>query len=183
MRTVTALAAILLVTTAVAAEGVWKWKDAAGVTHYSDQPAPGAERVDLKVQLFKAPHVDPIASSQNSSRQRPSVTSYRSLEIWKPASQETVANSGGQVSVRLRADPQLSPGDAMALYLDGRKVEGAPEALDYELSNVDRGVHTLTAAIFTSRGQQVIESPTVTFTVVQASVAQPPVGPALRPKR
>jgi hypothetical protein len=183
MRTITALVAILVTATVFAADGVWKWKDAAGVTHYSDQPVPGAERVDLKVQTFKAPNSDVSAGGQNSNRQTASAPAYRSLEIWKPASQETVSNSGGQVSVRLRADPQLAAGDAIALYLDGQKVEGAPQALEYELSNIARGIHTLTAAIVTNRGQTAIESSTVTFNVLQASSAQPPVGPAIRPKR
>jgi hypothetical protein len=183
MRTITALAAILLATTASGADGVWKWKDATGVTHFSDQPVPGAERVDLKAQTFKAPNADATANSQHTNRQAPLATAYRSLEIWKPAAQETIANSGGQVSVRMRVDPQLSPGDALALYLDGQKVDGSPEALDYELSNVVRGIHTLTAAIFSARGQKVIESSTVTFNVQQASAGQPPVGPAIRPKR
>lgn len=44
MRKILCLTAALLVAgTAIAAGEVWRWKDANGTWHYSDQPQPGAE--------------------------------------------------------------------------------------------------------------------------------------------
>lgn len=46
MRKTFALAALtLLASTAYAASDVYRWKDASGIWHYSDQPHPGAELV------------------------------------------------------------------------------------------------------------------------------------------
>jgi hypothetical protein len=83
--------------------------------------------------------------------------------------------------VRLRFEPALQPGHSIYLYLDGRLVEGfPPSALEYTLTEVPRGVHSL-AAVIRDNSKTIQESPTVRFTVRQESVAQPPVGPALRP--
>ena len=45
MRTATALLLALVLATAAQAGDVYRWKDAKGEVHYSDQPVPGAERV------------------------------------------------------------------------------------------------------------------------------------------
>src|SRR5690606_33131205 len=104
------------------------------------------------------------------------------LEIVSPGNDESVVNTGGVVSVRIQHEPALQQGHSVHLYLDGRLVEGfAANTLQYELNEVPRGTHTLVAVRNDRRGSRVKESPPVTFHVRQQSVAQPPVGPALRP--
>jgi hypothetical protein len=173
----------LLAAPAFAGQTVWKWVDDKGVTHYSDQPIPGAQRVEISGGS-RADSVNASPSTSTSSRSpAPAVTSYQNFEIWKPGDQETIANSGGVVDVRLRYEPQLQPGHSLYLYLDGRLVQDfPPTAMEYSLRDVPRGLHSLIAVIQDGRGTRIQESPTVRFTVRQESVAQPPVGPALRPQ-
>lgn len=173
--------AIWFTTVAHAGETIWKWKDANGVTHLSDQPVAGAQRVDIKVAGVAT--AAPAAASSSTQPGTTPSAQYRTLEIWKPAAEETIPNSAGQVPVALRIDPELRPGDLLILYLDGRKVDGAPNALDYELQEIPRGAHTLIASVFESTGKKLLDSSPVTFYVRQSSAAQPPVGPALRPRR
>jgi hypothetical protein len=174
----------LLAAPAFAGQTVWKWVDEKGITHYSDQPIPGAQRVEISTGTTREPATDAPSSSptSNPTSLQPAVSSYRDFEIWKPGDQDTIANSGGAVDVRLRYEPNLQRGHSVFLYLDGRLVQDfPPTAMDYTLRDVARGQHSLVAIIQDARGTRLQESAQVHFTVRQESVAQPPVGPALRP--
>jgi hypothetical protein len=180
MRTALLLLA-LLTTPVLASQTVWKWVDEQGVTHFSDRPVPGA----TKVEISSSNRADPQTVSSGSTYSAPAPPAspqYRDFEIWKPAEGETFTNTSGAVNVSIRLNPQLDAGHTLALYLDGRLVEGSPEnATEYSLAGVPRGEHTVVARIMDTNGQQVTTSGTVRFTVRQESTAQPPVGPALKP--
>lgn len=167
---VSAATLLILVAMAHAAE-VWKWTDANGVVHYSDQPGPGAKRVELNAQTFTAPQpAAPSRSAGKTTTASPAAV-YTRLEILQPSPEETITGTGGQVSVRLRVEPALASDHTLALSLDGSKVEGfPPTATEYELKEVDRGEHTLTAVINNAKGQQVMASPPVKFYVQRPSV-------------
>ena len=91
-------------------------------------------------------------------------------------------NTGGVVPVNIRVDPGLRTGHALFLYLDGKLVDGFPaNATTYELKDVPRGAHSVVAVINNRRGARVQETSPVGFNVRQESIANPPVGPALRP--
>ena len=188
MRTALFLLAFLAIP-AFAAQTVWKWVDERGVTHYSDRPVPGATRVELATnarapaQPDTQPSATPEAdSSSESSESDDAAEAYRDFEIWKPSEGESIVNTGGQVTVNIRVDPDVQQGHTLHLYLDGRLVEGFPaDATSYDLTNVPRGMHRLIAVINNARGQRVQETPAVSFMVRQQSVANPPVGPTLRP--
>jgi hypothetical protein len=163
-------------------EGVWKWKDDNGVVHYSDQPGPGAVRVDLHSQTFSSPDISsPTTSSRAQRSNQSEQKTYQSLEIWKPAAGESFPNPGGQVEVRLRLEPALQASDTLAIYLDGKRVEDADNSLDFTLTDVTRGAHSLSATVTDgTTGKVVIQSPLVSFFVQQTSIAQPPTGPAIK---
>ncbi len=175
----------VLGSTVQAAEGVWKWVDSQGVTHYSDRPVPGAVRVDIKVQSAPAPEAEvvPVSGSAAAARTAtPAQPPYTELEVWKPASEESVVNTGGVVQVRIRLEPAIRPRHTLALYLDGKRIENlAPGALEVDLQDVPRGTHSLVASVFDDAGKLVQQGQQVVFFVRQESVAQPPVGPILRP--
>jgi hypothetical protein len=107
---------------------------------------------------------------------------YRNFEIWQPSNEETIPNTAGQVTVNVRVDPPLQGGHSLALYLDGRMVEGyAGNAQSFTLSDLPRGAHSLVAVITDQGGVRIQETSVVTFYVRQESAAQAPVGPSLRP--
>jgi Domain of unknown function (DUF4124) len=174
----------LLVSLAAAAEDIWRWVDRDGVVHYSDRPAPGAEKIDLKVQTYTPPPAPAAASVQPAESRKPTEpVTYRSVEIWEPAQDQAIVNMGGNLSVRMRVDPELAPGDSIYLYVDGQRYDDAAHnALDIDLTDVPRGSHTLAAVVTDPQGKTLIQSPPVVFHIVQTSVATPPQGPALRLK-
>ena len=183
MRT-TLLLLALLAGPVLAGQTVWKWVDENGVTHYADRPVPGATRMEISSGKSSAASGTSSYGSGTTSATQPADTGpvYRNFEIWKPANDETIPNTGGQVTVNVRVDPGLQPGHSLYLYLDGRLVEGiSPNTLSFDLQEVPRGTHQVIAVINDARGTRVQDTAPVSFTVRQESIAQPPVGPALRP--
>jgi hypothetical protein len=182
MRTALLLLAMIAFP-AFAAQTVWKWVDDMGVTHYSDRPVPGATKMELKVGSPSSDSAPP-AASPSSNRAQPDTASgppYQNLQITRPSAGETIVNTGGAVQIGIAIEPALHSGHTLSLYMDGQRVEGAGNSTEYSLTEVPRGVHSVTAVVSDRRGQRVQESPPVSFTVRQTSIANPPVGPALRP--
>jgi hypothetical protein len=165
---------VLLITMPVLAANVWKWRDANGVVHYSDQPVPGAEQVSGLSSNSYAPKSIGNTTNSSSTSSVASVN-YTNVEIWKPSKEMTIANTAGQVSVGVRVEPALASGDRLALYMDGRLVSGFPErGTEYEMSDVERGAHTLVLTVVDAQGKRVIESSPVEFYVQQVSVLNRP---------
>jgi Domain of unknown function (DUF4124) len=176
-----ALAASGLSSTASAAE-VWKWVDAKGVTHYSDQPIPGAIKIEVRAgNISEARSAQPLsnqaaADSQSQTEQG----SYREFQIVRPTKDQNIINTGGEVAVEIRIVPPLRATHRLNLYLDGKLVAGFPHnTASYALTAVPRGMHTLTAVVAEASGNTIQDAPPVTFNVRQESIAQPPVGPSL----
>jgi hypothetical protein len=183
MRTAFLLIAMLALP-AYAAQVVWKWVDEAHVTHYSDTPVPGATKVELGGgnRSAAAPPTRPQPAPANPQPSADAGPAYRNFEIWKPVDNESFSNTGGQVSIAIRVEPALQPEHALSLYLDGRLVEGfAPNTAEFELKDVPRGLHSVTATITNARSAVIQRTSSIRFNVQQVSIAQPPVGPGVRP--
>jgi hypothetical protein len=168
------------------ATDVWKWVDEKGITHYSDQPVAGATKIEVRtgnvVETAPTNTFSGGSSSSTSSEQQPAVTNYRNFEIWRPEPDQPIVNTGGQVNVEVRIEPSVQALHQLNLYLDGKLVSGFPRnSLSYALTAVPRGSHQVTAVITDQYGKTVQESAPVVFQVRQESIAQPPVGPGLRP--
>ena len=167
---------------------LWTWKDANGVTQYSDRPGPGAKRVELagvtppppSSPTVAAPAKPPAGSTVTPG---PATTvEYRSLEIWQPENGASFFGADATVGVRMRSDPELVSGHRLMLYLDGKLVEGPQNALEHTLGNLERGVHSITAVITDEKGNERIRSEPRVFHIREPSTVPPgAVGPSLRP--
>jgi hypothetical protein len=178
-----ALAASASSGTASAGSTVWKWVDEKGVTHYSDTPVPGATKIEISTGNVSQsrPSYDSSSSGATASNPAAPGDAYTNFEIWRPESDQVYVNTAGEVNVEIRVEPPLQPGHSLNLYLDGKLVEDYSGATSHVLRGVARGTHSLVATINEQRGTRVREAGPVTFTVRQESIAQPPVGPSLRP--
>lgn len=184
----TALYVLLaLAAPAFAGQTVYKWVDEKGVTHFSDQPVTGAEKVELSSgpnrAATPAPTYSPPTSTPAPTKAGPV---YSRFVITSPQQDQSIINTGGKVSVQLDATPAIGNGHTVTLYLDGSPVSDfGPTATTYEFSEMPRGTHTLKAVV-SQNGKTIQETPSVTFHVRQESAAKPPVGPTMRqnpPKR
>lgn len=180
----TALLLLAMLAGPAFAGAIWKWVDEKGVTHYSDQPVPGATKMDISTGNRWDSRANTAPSSSQATSNEPADTGppYVLLEIATPRQGENVINTGGKVTVEITTDPRVQSGHTLRLFLDGRLVDGfPPNAQTYELSDVTRGSHTLIAAVEDQQGTQLQRSIGRNFNVMQNSVARPPVGPTLRP--
>lgn len=170
----------ILATPALAAQTVWKWVDDNGVTHYSDRAMPGATKIELQVAPATTVEPSGYSTPRNQQEAQTAGPPYRNFEIWKPANDETIPNTGGAVQINVRVDPALRNGHTLQLLLDGRAVADPGLTTEFSLNDVPRGTHSAKAVIRDRRGVQIQETSPVQFHVRQTSIANPPVGPALR---
>lgn len=165
---------------------VWKWVDERGVTHYSDRPVEGAERIELSgAQSFPAqtPSPRPMPSARPAPpREAGAPVRYLRFEIVRPTHQETLWNLGGILDVELAIEPSLEAGHRLDIYLDGERRNLDTSSTTLRVPDVHRGVHTLQAVILDADGNELLRSLAVTFIVQQTSIQNPnnPTPPARR---
>jgi hypothetical protein len=177
--TAAALASLgLLCVPALAQNGtttVYKWVDAQGVVHYSDQPHPNAQKLEVRgAQTFSAMPA-PQAATTAPAQTQPSGPAYQSCSISQPADQQMLMNVYNTTAV-VQTSPGLRAGDQIHLFVDGKQIQGSSTSFTFP---VFRGQHSVQAVIEDSTGQIVCETSSVTFFVHQPSIRNPvnPVHP------
>lgn len=180
------LAGLLASAAAGAQAQLYRWVDDKGVTHWSDRPVSGAEKVEVPAaQGFQPPPVQqrPAAAPSPASAAPAGAVTYSSVEIVRPASDEAFVNGGGVVDVAASLSPALAAGHRTWFVLNGQRLEGpSPQATSATLT-ADRGTHTIAIEVVDAAGSVVASSAPVTFHVRQNSIANPPTGPNLRPPK
>jgi hypothetical protein len=178
------LAAASLAQTTTTRREVWEWKDANGVTHYSDAPAPGARKIVIVGSTTSAvpPNVAPKTSKPGTpAAAQPAPVPYTRLEIWQPENGASYFGLDAAVDVRIRSEPELQPGDRLLTYLDGKLVSDQGQ-YEHVLTAVERGAHSVTSVILDAKGNEKIRSQPVVFHIKQAPANNPANrGPALKP--
>jgi hypothetical protein len=162
---------MLLASTVSVAATIYKWVDEKGVTHYSDQPHEDAK----KVELTSAQTYTPAPVGDTSTQSRPQVTaaSYSVCEIFVPENDEVFFNVQ-TVTARVRLEPALQAGHRLAIALDGKRMADSMTGVDFTLSPVYRGSHSVMAVVEDARtGQSICSTPSVTFHVRQPSDIAP----------
>lgn len=172
------LTVFLLCLAGAAAGQVYKWVDENGVTHYSDQPMPGAEQIDLpRSTTTPRPAQRPAGSSAGTQSQaaaasaeqaRPAPFSYESISFTNPAPEQTLWNIGGVLSVSLNVQPGLQDGHRVRVYFDGELTEATGQS--FEIQEVWRGTHNLQAEVVDETGRVMIRSEPMRFYVQQTSI-------------
>ncbi len=174
--------ALLLTITLLASAGalagttVYTWVDDQGVTHFSDQPHPGAAKKQVEsAPTYSAPPT-PQAKAAAQQREAPRAE----CSIASPTDQQMFMNAWS-VSGQVQLPANGQPGDRVILLLDGKVLpDAASQSGAFTISQIDRGAHTLAAQVERSGGQVVCQAPAITFYVHQPSDQAP--SPANRPR-
>jgi hypothetical protein len=155
---------------------IYKWTDAQGVVHYSDQPVPGAERLEVGPAPRVGTFGEKPPAAQNRTVAKPTPTKpadYTQLAISSPAP-EQVFFGDDQVNAHLNLDPGLLPNHSIAWYLNGSVLtEQSPEAVSVVLKQLARGAYTLSATVSDSVSGESRNSESVTFYVREPSALSP----------
>jgi Domain of unknown function (DUF4124) len=171
------LVAGLLAAFAVQAAVVYKWVDADGVVHFSDQPSPGAEKIftSSSTSAGSAPAARPPAGSQAVSPSAGTATAglgYSEFSITSPANDQTFFGDD-VIAAHLNLAPPLKPHQSIAWHLNGKQLDAAPDAVAFPLPHLDRGTYALAATITDQGTGESQNSNSVTFYVRQPSALAP----------
>lgn len=88
---------------------------------------------------------------------------YTAARIVRPEANGTVRSDEGKVSVQIELTPTLQEGHYLRLMLDADPAGIQLETTSIELTNVERGRHELTAAVFDKDGTQLTTTAPVVF--------------------
>jgi hypothetical protein len=177
---------LLLVAFSVnAATTVYKVKNPDGSISYSDVPQDNAEV--MQVEPVPTVPAVPVDRSGYSATPEPadSGPAYTQFNIVAPANDQAFQSPEGSVDVRVLLEPSLQGSHSLEYWLDGALYQTS-EAHALQLSDIDRGTHTLQVKIVDGTGQ-VIDNRSATFTVHRPIIkpkdnkANKPKPPAARP--
>lgn len=184
---------ILLVTTLSNANEVYKWTDNNGVLHLSDTPptktinASNRETLILPDVRSSAP-IHQYGDTRDINKPSETISQAPLIEtnsmppknekpierkvivkIETPSNDQTLRSSRGLITVQANLSRKLTIGERAQLMLDNQPF-GAPKATtSWELSNIDRGEHTITVHIVES-GKVIASSSTITVYLHKTTV-------------
>lgn len=156
---------------------VYKWVDENGVVHYSDQPHPNAQKLQLSgIQTYSSRGASvPVPQSSESDTKAESGRPYQGCAIAQPLDQQNLENAQS-VFIRVATDPVPRPGDHIFITLDGTGLNsGQATGMSFNVTPIERGAHTVQAQVRDGSGQIVCQTPSVTFYVRQPSLFSPGV--------
>ena len=157
----------LLAANACPASAIYKWTDAAGVVHFADHPAPGAQKIQLDVDVVPAVRTPPIPSSPQPVTPIP----YAHFTIDSPTREQTFF--GEPVPVHLTMQPALRPSDELRWTLNGRPLDTETNQVGFALPGLPRGAYDLVATAIDRESGGTLNSATVAFYVHRPSILNP----------
>ncbi len=174
----------VLVVPLAASQVAYTWVDESGVTHFSDTPNQGAKTIALPNMeaTSPAPKVESteslaeqaaVEALTEKAEQSPAIQSEKpqplQLTIKNPQHGDTIHSNRGLLSIQLELNRKLGIGEQLQLLLDGNPYGAPQNSTNWQLSNIDRGTHTL--SIHAKRSGKLIASTSpITVHLHRASV-------------
>lgn len=172
---------LLAVPLAVQGTEVYRWVQPDGTVVYSDEPTPGAERIEVEGVPSYTPPPLPAAAPAKGEEGAQGSAQYTNIVIERPTAEETVRDNEGNVVVDVAMTPSLDSrlGHRLVPLVDGT-AQGSFDAQQFALSGLDRGSHELRVKVVDADGHDLGSSAPVTFFVKQTSRLEP-LGPTQFP--
>ncbi|MDD5329962.1 MAG: hypothetical protein PHX38_08160 [Sulfuricella sp.] len=98
---------------------------------------------------------------------------YVKIAIVQPGEDVTIHDNNGTLEVALALSPALQQGHRISLVLDGGIQPQTRGSTHFSLTKIDRGTHTLQAAVADHSGRALVASDAVTFHMWKASALFP----------
>lgn len=145
---------------------IYKWRDAEGNLHFSDEePSDGAERIELKpLPIMNFPMPEKIGATQQ--REEPT-TGYEVLTVTRPANDARLRDVDGKINVSASLEPDLQKGHRLQVWVDGAEAGPAEPKTSLVAENVSGGEHRLKVVVVDEDGQAVQSSAEVRFFLLQ----------------
>lgn len=145
--------------------------DASGNRVFTDRPSAGSAQAVQVKPANVLPLTVPVVHAPPTHTVTLKRVVYTTLHIDSPVP-ETTVRGAGDVTVSLSSVPELSPGHAYRVLIDGTPASAPSSATSVELSNLDRGEHQLSAEIIDADGSPLIQSERQPLFVHRMSLSQ-----------
>jgi hypothetical protein len=166
----------LLVAFGAGAAVIYKWTDADGVVHYSDQAVPGAERMTISGAVNGASALGGAQGKTAAPKAQavgPQGLHFTTMSIDSPAG-DAVFFGDNAVPVHLHLEPSLQPNQTVSWHLNGRRLNDQPaDAVGFTLPIMPRGTYVIAATVTDTDSGQSQSTDSVTFYVRQPSELSP----------
>ncbi|QLQ33205.1 MAG: DUF4124 domain-containing protein [Candidatus Thiothrix singaporensis] len=152
---------------------IYRWVDAQGNVMYGDNPPKKEAAKPVALPLLTV--ADSFAPKQQAQQEeapkqgQDESEAYSDFKITSPAAEDAVRSNDGAVAVSLSLKPKLKAGDGIVLYLDSKQV-AAGESLSFNLTEVERGEHSVFAVLNDAKGNIIQNTEPVKFSVLRHSV-------------
>lgn len=154
-----------------------------GEVIYTDKPPTKDAKAFTPPALQVTPPIKYVPKAKPPAESKAPPYAYSDLHFSQPVADANFYDNAGNVSYVLELTPVLNTrlGHYLNIKLDGAAVASKTVLLTGNLSELDRGSHTITAEIFNKEGK-VQRSASVTFHLHKTSVPPPTPPPPPKPK-
>ncbi|TWC41488.1 uncharacterized protein DUF4124 [Pseudomonas sp. SJZ079] len=170
------LTCLLLILALPASAQIYKYTDTKGNTVFTNQPPDGQNAETVELPTTNTIEAQPLTSPPSTPAGAVASSSYSVLELTDIPTDEALRANNGTFSVGVRLQPRLAATHRLRLLLDGQPYGQPSNVPRLQLSNIDRGEHSLAVEILNGE-QSIQQSASVTFTVQRVNTSSP----ALRP--
>lgn len=163
MKTAAFILALAAAFAATAADEVYRWTDKDGVVHYGSQPpSKDAKPATLpELQTYQPGSKVPLAVEPPKPA---AVQPIKEVRVLAPVQDEIFRDPAGIVNVSVAVLPALPAGAGVIFYLDGAPKNSKPlPTTSTTFTSVERGEHTVTAAVVDASGKELKRAPPVVF--------------------
>ncbi len=166
----------LVISVSSAHATIYKSVDAQGNVVFSDQPGGNAQPLKLPpVPTYSPPPMPASVTTETTPIKLPPTPGYEQFAVVAPGQDQAFWDNAGDVEVRVSLQPALmtAAGHRLVFYLDG--VAGGEPAEDTStvFHNVDRGQHTVSAAVIDATGKTIQTTEKVRFQLHRLSLNAP----------
>ncbi|MGY5451025.1 DUF4124 domain-containing protein [Agarivorans sp. MS3-6] len=149
-----------------AANTVYQWVDKDGVTHFSDRPQTGAK--ELKVDVAPPATNGPLVTPRAPLKKAEKPIKYQ-VSITSPSHEQTIRDNEGKISISASANPVPLNGMGYKLVLDGVPQGQITNVGYFQLTNIDRGAHSIQVQLVDSSGKKLASSNPITVFLHRAN--------------
>ena len=171
---------LFLAAVALPAMDTYTWVDENNERHWSDQPHPGADKIELTVAEWLPGAAAPGGAQRHALAGHGRRIRLRAAVRSAQPSADQVYFDVDAVTISVQLAPGRRGGDVISVTVDGSSVAPASAGgTEFTLAPIDRGTHVAAAAVRDASGRTLCTAPAVTFHVRQHSVARPTITPRL----
>lgn len=159
---------VMLLALALAAPAwaeIYKWTDAEGNVHFSDEAPDGAQKIELEpLPTMNLPMPTRLSDIGKSAKKQPG---YEVLAVTKPANDAKLRDTDGSIPVTASIEPDLHEGHQLQVWVDGRPAGPAGSSTSLVAENVRGGERRLKVVVVDQDGDAVQSSAEVAVFIQQ----------------